>query len=81
MVWQLYNMPSSSKYSHRKLQFLEALQRLLHDYAKSRRGKSKVLETRVLCCSLFWILDITQRAQYPLIKEYTVNYKGLHIMI
>ena len=23
----------------------------------------------------------TQRAQHPLIKEYTLNYKGLHIMI
>ena len=22
-----------------------------------------------------------QRAQYPLIKEYTLNYKGVHIMI
>ena len=22
-----------------------------------------------------------QRAQYPLIKEYTLNYKGIHIMI
>ena len=25
--------------------------------------------------------SITQRAQYPLIKEYTVNHQGLHIMI
>ena len=24
---------------------------------------------------------ITQRAQYPLIKQYTLNYKGLHIVI
>ena len=23
----------------------------------------------------------TQRAQYPLIKEYGLNYRGLHIMI
>ena len=23
----------------------------------------------------------TQRAQYPLIKEYTLNHKGIHIMI
>ena len=26
-------------------------------------------------------LVLTQRTQYPLIKEYTLNYKGLHIMI
>ena len=26
-------------------------------------------------------LNPTQRAQYPLIKEYTVNCKGVHIMI
>ena len=25
--------------------------------------------------------DYTQRAQYPLIKEYALNYKGLHNMI
>ena len=26
-------------------------------------------------------LNCTQRAQYPLIKEYTLNYRGLNIMI
>ena len=26
-------------------------------------------------------LHQTQRAQYPLIKEYTLNYRGLYIMI
>ena len=24
---------------------------------------------------------LTQRAQYPLIKEYTLSHKGIHIMI
>ena len=23
----------------------------------------------------------TQRAQYPLIREYTLNHKGIHIMV
>ena len=25
--------------------------------------------------------ESTQRTQYPLIKEYALNYRGLHIMI
>ena len=29
----------------------------------------------------FRLVEDTQRAQYPLIKEYGLNYMGLHIMI
>ena len=28
-----------------------------------------------------WSQSSTERAQYPLIKEYTLNYRGLNIMI
>ena len=40
---------------------------------KSMRQTPKAWASRQPCS--------TQRAQYPLIKEYTLNYRGLNIMI
>ena len=43
-----------------------------------RRYPSKIRATKLIeilgCCQ-------TQRTQYPLIKEYTLNYRGLIIMV
>ena len=47
-------------------------------------GQLPTFETRELCMSSRLAAvqkAFTQRAQYPLIKEYGLNYIGLHIMI
>ena len=39
-------------------------------------GGTTQAELRAVC-----VLEQAQRARYPLIKEYTLNYKGIHNMI